>query len=178
MKQHASDKATASTTSLLSFKPIGYGFSNENCINITLGTTKAIADSSETTHFLLPNVHIANKRKADQPLNVTLLDGKVIQSTHVGNLNLPGLSDAATLAHVDPGLTHSSLLSIKQLCDNSCHVLFIKKDCKVFWKAEIMLVGKHHPATGLWMVPTDDRPISLKPPSKFSNHAAHNVYQT
>ncbi|KAL7479099.1 hypothetical protein ACHAW6_004847, partial [Cyclotella cf. meneghiniana] len=54
------------------------------------------------------------------PLNITLPDGKIIKSTNVGNLNLPGLGDAATIAHVIPGLAHSSLISVKQLCNNGC----------------------------------------------------------
>ena len=152
--------------------------STANTINITLGTTEAIADSGATAHFLLPNVPINNKRHAEHPLNITLPDGEVIQSTHVGNLNLPGLGDAATLAHVVPGLAHSSLLSIKQLCDNGCHVIFTKKDCKVYRKAELMLEGKRHPATGLWVVPTNNHKISAKPPTAFTSHAAHNAYQT
>eukprot|EP00804_Cyclotella_cryptica_P024589 CCRYP_001603-RA/>CCRYP_001603-RA protein AED:0.24 eAED:0.18 QI:0/0/0/1/1/1/2/0/837 len=152
--------------------------SHANSINITLGTDEAIADSGATAHFLLPSVTISNKRKATHPLNITLPDGEVIQSTHEGNLNLPGLGDAATLAHVVPGLAHSSLLSIKQLCDNGCHVLFTKQDCKDYRKAELMLVGKRHPATGLWVVPTNSHPISTKPPSAFASHAAHNAYQT
>jgi len=161
-----------------SFVPTDYCYYTPNSINITLGMNEAIADSGATAHFLLPNVTISNKRKADRPLNITLPDGEVIQSTHVGNLNLPGLGDSATLAHVVPGLAHSSLLSIKQLCDNGCHVIFTKKDCKVYRKAELMLVGKRHPTTGLWVVPTNDRNISSKPPSTFATHAAHNAYQT
>eukprot|EP00804_Cyclotella_cryptica_P013525 CCRYP_017242-RA/>CCRYP_017242-RA protein AED:0.41 eAED:0.41 QI:0/0/0/1/0/0/5/0/589 len=149
-----------------------------NTINITFGTTEAIADSGATAHFLLPNVLINNKHKADHPLSITLPDGEVIQSTHVGNLNLPGLSESATLAHVVPGLAHSSLLSIKQLCDNGCHVIFTKNDCKVYRKAELMLVRKCHPATGLWVVPTNDSSIPTKPPRAFATHATHNAYQT
>ncbi|KAL7485036.1 hypothetical protein ACHAW6_010628, partial [Cyclotella cf. meneghiniana] len=42
---------------------------------------------------------------------------------------LLGLGNKATLAHVIL-LAHSSFLSIKQLCDNGCHAVFTKKDCK------------------------------------------------
>jgi hypothetical protein len=173
-----SDAATTSTMSPSSSGTTTSTASIANTINITLGTTEAIADSGATAHFLLPNVPINNKRKADHPLNITLPDGEVIQSTHVGNLNLPGLGDSATLTHVVPGLAHSSLLSIKQLCDNGCHVIFTKNDCKVYRKAELMLVGKRHPATGLWVVPTNDSSIPTKPPRAFATHAAHNAYQT
>eukprot|EP00804_Cyclotella_cryptica_P004371 CCRYP_006794-RA/>CCRYP_006794-RA protein AED:0.43 eAED:0.30 QI:0/0/0/1/1/1/2/0/589 len=170
-----SDAATTSTTSPSSSGTTTSTPSTANTINITLGTTEAIADFGATAHFLLPNVPINNKRQAEHPLNITLPDGEVIQSTYVGNLNLPGLGDAATLAHVVPGLQR---MSIKQLCDNGCHVPFTKQDCKVYRKAELMLVGKHHPATGLWVVPTNCHPISTKPPSAFASHAAHNAYQT
>eukprot|EP00804_Cyclotella_cryptica_P001830 CCRYP_018403-RA/>CCRYP_018403-RA protein AED:0.65 eAED:0.23 QI:0/0/0/1/1/1/2/0/799 len=173
-----SDAATTSSMSPSSSGTTNSTPSTANTINIALATTEAIADSGATAHFLLPNVPINNKRHAEHPLNITLPDGEVIQSTHVGNLNLPGLGDAATLAHVVPGLAHSSLLSIKQLCDNGCHVIFTKKDCKVYRKAELMLEGKRHPATGLWVVPTSNHKISAKPNTAFTSHAAHNAYQT
>ena len=87
----------------------------------------AIADSGATAHFILPRVRIRNKQKAIHPLTITLPDGEVIRSTHTGHLTLPGLPPAATLAHVVPGLAHSSLISVKQLCDHGCTVIFSKK---------------------------------------------------
>eukprot|EP00956_Cyclotella_meneghiniana_P042186 scaffold248388_cov50-Cyclotella_meneghiniana.AAC.4 len=174
-----SDDATASTASTSSLESLSTGTDpTHECINLTLGTNEAIADSGATAHFLLPNVPIENKRKAEHTLNITLPDGETIQSTHIGNLNLPGLGDAATQAHIVPGLAHSSLISIKQLCDNGCHVIFTKKTCKVFRKAELMLEGRRHPATGLWIVPTSTKRVSAKPDTQFETHAAHNAWQT
>ena len=179
---HKFDDATIFTESLSSFDDSSNYESEQptpnHSINITLGTQEAIADSGATAHFLLPNVEIANKRIADQPLNITLPDGEVIHSTHIGNLNLPGLGDAATQAHIVPGLAHLSLISIKQLCDSGCHVIFTKNNCKVYRKAELMLEGKRHPATGLWIVPTSS--AKLPPPTlpQFESYAAHNAYQT
>jgi hypothetical protein len=117
-------------------------------------------------------------RKAAQPQNITLPDGEVIHSTHIGNLNLPGLGDAATQAHVVPGLAHSSLISIKQLCNSGCHVIFTKNNCKVYRKAELMLEGKRHPSTGLWIVPMSSTKLPPQIPPKFESHSAHNAYQT
>ncbi|KAL7487259.1 hypothetical protein ACHAW6_015776, partial [Cyclotella cf. meneghiniana] len=111
-------------------------------------------------------------RRANTPLNITLHDGKVIHSTHVGNLDQQGLGNATSLVNVVPGLVHSSLLSIKQMCNNGCH------DRKVFHNTEIMLVGRHHPATRLWIVPTNTQHIATKPPSPFVKHTANNTYQT
>ena len=113
--------------SLSNFDRNDYALQTIKCINITLGKEEAIAHSGATTHFILPHVQILNKCKAETPLNITLPDSEIIQSTHVGNLNLPGLGDAATIAHVIPGLAHSLLLSVKQLCDNGCNVIFTKK---------------------------------------------------
>lgn len=147
-------------------------------INMVLHPSHAIADSGATAHFLLPQAKIHNKRVATTPLNITLPDGDIIQSTHLGNLNLPGLPDAATTAHIVPGLAHSSLISIKQLCDHGCHVIFTNKDCKVYRKAELVLIGKRHPETGLWIVPTNGDPIQTKPTHSFPSHSAHNAWQT
>ncbi|KAL7503761.1 hypothetical protein ACHAXN_001695, partial [Cyclotella atomus] len=138
---------------------------------------EGVADSGATAHFLLPHVRIRNKRRATNPLNITLPDGEIIQSTHIGNLDLPGLPASATECHVVPGLAHSSLISIKVLCDKGCYVIFTKAACKIYYKGELVLEGKRHPGTGLWIVPTSKTPIDTKPPTKFETHAAHNAYQ-
>ena len=42
-----------------------------------------------------------------------------------------------------------------------------------------MLEGKCHPATGLWIVPTNSEHCNVTPEKPtFSSHAAHNAYQT
>ena len=112
--------------SLSNFDSNAYALQTTAYINITLGKEESIADSGATAHFILPHVQILNKHKAETPLNITLPNSEIIQSTHVGNLNLPGLGNAATIAHDVPGLAHSSPLSVKQLCDNGCNVIFTK----------------------------------------------------
>eukprot|EP00804_Cyclotella_cryptica_P028195 CCRYP_011052-RA/>CCRYP_011052-RA protein AED:0.30 eAED:0.33 QI:0/0/0/1/0.5/0.33/3/0/617 len=171
-----SDAATTSTMSPSSSGATTSGTTTStasiaNTINITLGTTEAIADSGATAHFLLPNVPINNKRKADHPLNITLPDGEVIQSTHASVTLQPSpmLYQALHILHYYPSSNSVT---------NGCHVIFTKNDCKVYRKAELMLVGKRHPATGLWVVSTNDSSIPTKPPRAFATHAAHNAYQT
>ena len=148
-----------------------------NMQDIVLAPHEAIADSGATGHFLLPNLQVHNKQIATAPLLITLPDGEAINSTHTGNLNIPGLPDKANEAHIVPGLAHSSLISIKQLCDNGCTVLFTKKHCKVYHKAELVLVGRLHPSTGLWIVPTNDKAIVTKPTEKYETQCAHNAAQ-
>ena len=54
-----------------------------------------------------------------------------------------------------------------------------KNSCKVFRKAKLMLEGKCHPATGLWIVPTNSEHHNVTPENPtFSSHATHNAYQT
>ena len=59
-------------------------------INLLLGPNLAIADSGATAHFLLPNVELANKRPATNPLNITLPDGELEAAGWYDADNLPG----------------------------------------------------------------------------------------
>ena len=63
---------------------------------------------------------------------VMLPDGNNIQSTKTGLLPIPGLSDVAATAHVFKDLHSASLLSVGQLCDDDCLVLFDKGFMRVF----------------------------------------------
>lgn len=104
----------------------------------------------------------------ERQLEYHTIQWHVIKSTHIRILNLPVLQDVTTITHIAPGLAHSSLISNKQLRDNGCNVMFTKIDCRVFHKAELVIVGKHHPDTGLWIVPTNKNhpPLSrVMPPT-------------
>ncbi|KAL7479932.1 hypothetical protein ACHAW6_007837 [Cyclotella cf. meneghiniana] len=106
-------------------------------------------------------------------------DGEAIHSTHEGYLPIDDLPDEATLAHKVPGLAHLSLVSIKQLCDHGCYAIFTKKDCQIFYKGKLILVGHRHKATGLWIVPLGPRKATSSVPTPtFPSHAAHNAYQS
>ena len=68
-------------------------------------------------------------RKSENPIQVLLPNGTVMESTHEGLY--PGLDDLpekARLVHVFPKLTSGALMSVPQLCDHGCTVVFnVKK---------------------------------------------------
>ena len=92
----------------------------------------AIADAGATGHFMMKNAPVINVKPAVNPINITLPDGKIIKSTHTCNLNIPWLPADMTEAHIVPGMTHSSLISIKKFCDGECMVMYNKYEVKVF----------------------------------------------
>ena len=65
-------------------------------------------------------------RPAIQSLPVTIPNGAIVYSSHVGELDLSNLPPAARIAHVFPDLASDSLLSIGQLCDAGCTAFFTK----------------------------------------------------
>ena len=83
-----------------------------------------ISDSGATGHFLLQGDPVVNKRPTSSPLKITIPNGKIIQSTHTCNMDIPWLPDALTKAHIIPGLSHSSVISMRKFADAGCKVLF------------------------------------------------------
>ena len=60
-------------------------------------------------------------------------------------------------AHVVPGLSHSSLISIKKLCKGGCEVTFKEKMCEVYYRGKLVLTDKDVGPGGLWILPIDGR---------------------
>ena len=77
-----------------------------------------IADAGATGHFGLPGTPVTDILPEITPLVIHLPDGKTIQSTYTCKLAIPWLPGEAKLAHIVPGMLHSSLVSIKFLCDS------------------------------------------------------------
>jgi len=64
--------------------------------------------------------YLTNIKPAVHPIHVELPNGTYLHSTHTAMLDLPMLPTAARTAHVFPGMTTGSLLSIGMLCDHGC----------------------------------------------------------
>ena len=56
----------------------------------------AISDSGATAHFLVEGSPAVNIKKAKYPLQITLPNGKIINSTHTCNLDIPWLPSEMT----------------------------------------------------------------------------------
>jgi hypothetical protein len=58
-----------------------------------------IVDSGGTRHLLLINALFCNKTKFVNPLRFRLLNGDTMDSTHRASLDIPELSEDASVAH-------------------------------------------------------------------------------
>jgi hypothetical protein len=113
----------------------------------------AIVESGCTGHFLLVNAPCLNKVETQTPLTVRLPNGATMESSHTNELAIPELNAAASKAHVFPGMSHHSLLSVEQLCDEGYIVTF-KKDTVTICNSEnsTLLSGPRDVNTGLWRI--------------------------
>jgi hypothetical protein len=88
---------------------------------------------------------------AQSPIQVKLPDGSSIYSTHTCHINLPGLPEAATLAHIFPGLANHALISIGQLCDNQCEATFTNTHVTIT-RDNVKLFSGPRDTNGLWRI--------------------------
>ena len=70
---------------------------------------------------------------AYNPIQIKLLDGDIILSTHTCNLPIPWLPNEMTEAHIVPGLVHSSLIPTKKFCEAGCVVILDMHECRVYY---------------------------------------------
>ena len=115
--------------------------------------TWACADSGCTANICIPGTPLKNLRPTTKPLRSKTADGNYIETTHEGEIDIPGLPQAARKAHICPGLANMSLVGIKTLVDAGCEVLFSKDDCIVLYKGSIVWKGGRQARSGLWILP-------------------------
>ena len=94
------------------------------------------------------------------------------------NLETPWLPDEAKIAHIVPGLVHSSLVFIKVLYAAGCKVMYEVHTCNVYFNEKILWQGVKEPTTGIWVPPLDltkaNSPHS-KPTNKPTKHTENNA---
>ena len=112
----------------------------------------SIADSGATLHFVTVNASVINKKAAQQPLAITTANGEIMYSTHTAELDIPYLPTSACQCHVVPKLGKFSLVSIGQLCDAECDVLFQREKMSVRYKNTVIMQGRRDLSTRLWHV--------------------------
>ena len=94
-------------------------------------TFTAIADTGSTAHFFTISAPLTNKCVTDTPISIHNLNGTIMISTHVANLDIPALPPEAQHVHIVPALASNSLISIGQLCDAGCAASFDATTIKV-----------------------------------------------
>ena len=115
---------------------------------MTIATSEAIADTGATSIFIMEGTDVKNKRPATKPLTINLPDGRQIKSTHICDIDIPGLPATLT-GHIVPGLAVASLFGIRVLCKAGCKVLFDNEKCDVCYNGKLILRGYNDPSTDL-----------------------------
>jgi hypothetical protein len=115
---------------------------------------------------------ILEKVKYRTPLMVRLPNGATMDSSHTAELDIPELNDAASKAHVFPGMANHSLLSVGQLCDEGYIVTFKHASVTICNSQKSQILNSPRDLDiGLWR-------INLK---QNNNHIpepiANNVYE-
>ena len=123
-----------------------------NTSKIIFEDKQAIADAGATRNFILPGSLLNNIQRATRPLVISLPDGKTLKYTYTGNLDLPWPPKASTRAHVVTGLSQTSSVSIKMLCD-AYKVSYNKEKCLILYNNTILWQGKQEPSTRFWILP-------------------------
>ena len=100
--------------------------------------TKAIADSGCTSTLVLPGTPIKNVRPATNPITLVDAKGGKLVTTHEGEIDIPGLPIQARQAHICPDLAHSSLVSIKQLADAGCQIIYDETEVQVIYQRQVV----------------------------------------
>jgi hypothetical protein len=112
----------------------------------------AIADSGATQIFIMEGMPVNNKRPTDCPLKVALADGRRVMSTHICDVDIPGLPVVLT-GHIIPELSIASLFGIRVLTDVGCIVTFDIDKCVVTFNGNEVLRGYKEATTDLWTLP-------------------------
>ena len=88
--------------------------------------TQAMADAGCTSTIVIPGTPIKNVRPTKNQITLVDAKGGKLVTTHNGEIDIPGLPLEARRAHVCPDLAHMSLVSIKQLADVGCKIIYDK----------------------------------------------------
>ena len=102
--------------------------------------THAVADTGATSILVMKDTPMKNIRPMTNPLNINLPDGTIVKSTHMCDLEIPGLPHVLE-GHIVPELTVASLVGIRILCKLGCTVVFTDTACYVFYQEPLLLMG-------------------------------------
>ena len=119
-------------------------------------STIAKADSGASNHYFQQNdmKYILNPVQDETGIQVALPNSKTIKATHQGYLQLSdALTNQAQHTTIFKHL-NNNLLSIGQLCDDNCIVIFTKNKVNVYKDNTLILQGyRSLSGDGLWNVP-------------------------
>ena len=103
--------------------------------------TQGMADAGCTSTIVIPGTPIKNVRPTKNPITLVDAKGGKLVTTHEGEIDIPGLPLAARRAHVCPDLAHTSLISIKQLADVGCKIIYDELEVRVIYHGKVVWRG-------------------------------------
>ena len=113
-----------------------------NVEKLKIAVDQAVADAGATGHFVLSGAPVIDIRPLTNPLIVNFPDGERVKSTHTCKLDLPWLPRKAGEAHIVSGLAHTSLVSIKVVCDAGCKVIYDDQLFNVWYRKRPVWQGQ------------------------------------
>ena len=119
----------------------------------------AIADTGCTSHFFMCSAPLLNKRATNNPIAISNPNGDIMYSSHEAELDILGLPLAARQVHIVPALASHSLMSMGQLCDAGCEVVFSKRKVTVLLNDQTILIGRRDKRTKLWHIKIQQKPL-------------------
>ena len=125
-----------------------------NTSSIKISVDMVVLDSGATGHFILPGTKVSNMKISKKPLTINLPDSPQLKLTHTCEINDPRLFKESKQAHVLPGMSHTSLISMKILTEAGCKVVYNAHDWRVYFRDKIVWTGGKEPKTGLWVLPS------------------------
>ena len=139
---------------------------------LKIATNTAIADTGATSIFIMEGADVKNKRPAIKPLTVNLPDGRQLKSTHICDIDIPGLPTTLT-GHVVPHLAIASLFGIRVLCKAGYKVVFDDDKCDVYYRGKLILRGYKDPSTDLWTLPIGPTSAKVWPTQGTTAQGTH-----
>ena len=113
----------------------------------------AKADSGASKHFFKAEhmKYLKNVIKLQNGSIAQLPNNTIVQATHKGLMNFhKDISEEASEVLIFPHVKNESLLSIGQLCDDGCMVIFTKEKFFVTKHGKTLFHGKRNASDGLW----------------------------
>ena len=134
--------------------PVASTFMNKITSNVTSDNNFYMKlDLGATKHFFRRDHlrFLTNIRRLTNGPTATLPNGQVVKATHEGRIKMnDNLSQTALKVLVFPNLTNESLISIGQLCDDGCIVLFTKTHAFIYKNEKLIGKGVRNRYDGLW----------------------------
>ncbi len=139
-------------------------------------------DMGCTSHFLATTAPHKNKQSTNNGISVRLPNQETMITSHMAELDLPDLPQAAQTAHIFPDLGATLLILVGQLCDADCTATFTNNLVTITHNDTTILSGNRNKHTKLWniTIPTakQNKTDNQTDSETEAEQSAYNVNQT